>query len=324
MERRLSHRRAIIIVMIMPDGLSVERPGSSSTAAPLEEHFTRLDGHAIHYLSVGSGKLTLVFLSGWGCDMSLWRHQVPALAPYSRLLLVDLPGHGRSDKPDIPYTMALFARAVDAVLEDAGVEKAAIAGHSMGAMVAYQFAREHPDKATAIIFVEGAFGIPVEVEKQIAGFRSRAQDLRLPDYQEKLLAFVDQLFIPETPAAVREEVRQSILATPSTCWRAPLRTLPSRNFLPQMFWMFPRSRCSARSGTPNATLTFSKSTCHASNTKCWRARDTTRCSKSPTKRTPRYCGSSVKSSAIAVEKRFWASQAALPTAAASQIVSALT
>lgn len=100
------------------------------------------------------------------------------------------------------------------MLEDAHVERAAIAGHSMGAMVAYQFAREHPDKASAIIFVEGAFGIPVEVEKQIAGFRSRAQDLRSPDYQDKLLAFVDQLFIPETPAAVREEVRQSILATP--------------------------------------------------------------------------------------------------------------
>jgi pimeloyl-ACP methyl ester carboxylesterase len=214
MDRPSARRRAIIPAMTMPGDFSVEHTGSSSTAAPLEEHIALLDGHAIHYLSAGAGKGAIAFLSGWGCDTSLWRHQVPALAPHARLLLVDLPGHGRSDKPDIPYTIALFARAVDAVLEDAHVERAAIAGHSMGAMVAYQFAREHPDKATAIIFVEGAFGIPVEVEKQIAGFRSRAQELRSADYQEKLLAFVDQLFIPETPAAVREEVRQSILATP--------------------------------------------------------------------------------------------------------------
>jgi len=198
----------------MAGDFSAEHSGSFGTAAPLGEHVARLDGHAVHYLSAGAGKGTIAFLSGWGCDASLWRNQVPALVPHARLLLVDLPGHGRSGKPDIPYTIALFARAVNAVLEDAHVERVAIAGHSMGAMVAYQFAREHPDRATAVIFVDGAFSIPVEVEKQVAGFRSRAQELRSPNYQERLLAFVDQLFIPETPPAVREEVRQSILATP--------------------------------------------------------------------------------------------------------------
>ncbi|MGD0697280.1 MAG: alpha/beta hydrolase [Terriglobia bacterium] len=188
--------------------------GSSGAASSLQEHFARLDGHGIHYQSVGAGNRAIVFLSGWGCGTSLWRRQVPALAPQARLLLLDLPGHGRSDKPDIPYTIAFFARAVDAVLEDARVERAAIAGHSMGAMVAYRFAREHPEKTVAMIWVDGAFGIPVDVEQQIAGFRTRAQDLRSPNYREKLMPFVDELFIPETPDAVRAEVREAILATP--------------------------------------------------------------------------------------------------------------
>ena len=179
-----------------------------------EEQFANLDGHRIYYRSFGSGKRAMIFLSGWGCDTSLWRNQVPALVPYSRVLLVDLPGHGRSDKPDIPYTPDLFARAVNAVLEHARVEKAAVVGHSMGGMVAYEFARRWPEKTIALIWVEGAFGIPVDVDQQIAGLRKRAEDFRSPDYQEKVRQFVDQLYVPQTPTAVRDEVTRSILATP--------------------------------------------------------------------------------------------------------------
>ncbi|MGC9969550.1 MAG: alpha/beta hydrolase [Bryobacteraceae bacterium] len=183
-------------------------------APPAKDRFARLDGYRIHYQSIGSGKRAVVFLSGWGCDTSLWRNQVPALARYGRLLLVDLPGHGRSDKPDIPYTISLFTRAVNAVLDDAHVEKAAVAGHSMGGMVAYQFAREHPEKTIALIWVDGTFGVPINVDQQIAEFLSRAKEFRSPDYKEKVSGFIDQLFVPATPATVREEVRQSILATP--------------------------------------------------------------------------------------------------------------
>lgn len=186
-------------------------PGGAPSA---KDRFARLDGYRIHYQSVGSGTRAVVFFSGWGCDASLWRNQVPALARYGRLLLVDLPGHGRSDKPDIQYTISLFTRAVSVVLDDAHVEKAAVAGHSMGGMVAYQFAREHPEKTIALIWVDGAFGVPIDVDRQIAEFLSRAKEFRSPDYKEKVSRFIDQLFVPATPAPVREEVRQSILATP--------------------------------------------------------------------------------------------------------------
>jgi pimeloyl-ACP methyl ester carboxylesterase len=204
----------MIPTMAMPGGFWAGFSSPTGKAPLVESRFALLDGHTIHYLSAGSGDRVVIFLPGWGCDASLWREQVPALASHVRLLLVDLPGHGRSDAPDILYTIALFTRAVNAVREDACVERAVIAGHSMGAMVAYRFAREHAEKTVAMIWVDGAFGIPVEIEQQVAGFKSRAQDLRSANYPEKLMAFVDQLFIPETPAPVRTEVRRAILATP--------------------------------------------------------------------------------------------------------------
>jgi pimeloyl-ACP methyl ester carboxylesterase len=183
-------------------------------AAPARDSFAKLDGHRIFYQSYGSGKKAVVFLSGWGCDTTLWRNQVAPLANYGRLLVVDLPGHGRSDKPQIRYSLDHFVNSVAAVLDHARVQKAVVVGHSMGGMVAYEFARLKPDRTIALMWVDGAFGIPIETEKQIAMFRARAKEFRAPDYKDKLIPFVDSLFIPATPAAVREEVRQSILATP--------------------------------------------------------------------------------------------------------------
>jgi len=185
-----------------------------SDAPRTEEQFANLDGHRIYYRSFGSGKTAMIFLSGWGCDTSLWENQVPALVPYSRVLLVDHLGHGGSDKPDIPYTLDLMTRAVNAVVENARASKVVVVGHSMGAAVAYEFARHCPEKTLALIWVDGTFGIPIEVEQQIAGNRKRAEEFRSPDYQEKVRRFIDQLYVPETPMPVREKVTQTILSTP--------------------------------------------------------------------------------------------------------------
>jgi len=179
-----------------------------------EEEFAKLDGHRVYYRSLGSGKTAMVFLSGWGCDTSLWSNQAPALVPHSRMLLVDLPGHGSSDKPDIPYTLDLFKRAVNAMLEHAGTPKAVVVGHSMGGTVAYEFARRWPEKTIALVWVDGTLGIPIDVDQQIAGFRRRAREFRSPDYQVKVRQFIDQLFVPETPTPVRKKVTESILSTP--------------------------------------------------------------------------------------------------------------
>lgn len=187
---------------------------ASAVSQEPKDQFAPLDGFRVHYQSVGSGRRAIVFLSGWGCDAGLWRNQLPALARYGRLLVLDLPGHGRSDKPQVAYGVNLFTRSVDAVLQHAGVDKAILAGHSMGGMVAYEFARKHKEKALALIWVEGSFGVPVQIDAQLAEFKKRAQEFRSPDYKEKIKTFAEQLFTAETPASVRDEVVASILSTP--------------------------------------------------------------------------------------------------------------
>src|ERR1039457_6577734 len=82
------------------------------------------DGSRVHYESYGKGQEAVVFIHGWTCDLTFWRGQAPVYEKH-RALLVDLPGHGQSEKPEVAYTEERFARAIDAVMRDAGVTRAA-------------------------------------------------------------------------------------------------------------------------------------------------------------------------------------------------------
>ena len=110
-----------------------------------KSRFAKLDDAKVHYTDYGGGESALVFVHGWACDESVWAAQAAPLAARKKhVITIDLPGHGESDKPEIAYTMDLHARAIDAVLQDAGVKSAVLIGHSNGTPVIRQFYRKFP------------------------------------------------------------------------------------------------------------------------------------------------------------------------------------
>ena len=141
-----------------------------------ESKYATLDGAKIHYQSYGgNGKDAFVLVHGWGCQLGYWKYQIPELAKRARVVALDLPGHGQSDKPQITYTMDHFAAAIDAVLRDAKVERAVLLGHSMGTPVARQFYRRYPAKTLAIVIVDGGlrpFGTKELREQFLNSFRA--------------------------------------------------------------------------------------------------------------------------------------------------------
>jgi pimeloyl-ACP methyl ester carboxylesterase len=96
-----------------------------------QDRFAKLDTMRVHYQNYGEGKEAVVFIHGWSCNLNFWKTNIPAFVNQSRVIAIDLPGHGESDKPQVTYSMDLFARAIDAVLQDAKVERATLVGHSM-------------------------------------------------------------------------------------------------------------------------------------------------------------------------------------------------
>ena len=181
-----------------------------------ESRYAKLDLGAgqkaarVHYKSYGKGHEALVLIHGWTCSMEYWRDQVPDLAKRNRVIAIDLPGHGMSDKPQVTYSMDLFARAVDAVLRDAGVKRAVLVGHSMGTPVARQFYRKYPDKTLAIVIVDGAlrpFGDKKLMAGVIAGFKG-------PNYQQAGQGMLAMMEGPALSGENKERIKASFLNTP--------------------------------------------------------------------------------------------------------------
>jgi pimeloyl-ACP methyl ester carboxylesterase len=99
-------------------------------------------GVGIHYEVTGEGRPVLL-LHGFPDTGRLWRGQVPALADAGfRVIVPDMRGYGRSDKPAAVEAYAMHALVGDAlaVMEDAGIEQAHVVGHDWGAAVAWGLA----------------------------------------------------------------------------------------------------------------------------------------------------------------------------------------
>jgi len=114
---------------------------------------TRRSGLAIHYELDGSGP-PLVLLHGGFTSTELWQIDgyVGGLREERQLILIDLRGHGRSDKPHEPeaYRLSRLASDVLAVLDEIGLVSAAICGFSLGANTALCVAACDPDRVDAV------------------------------------------------------------------------------------------------------------------------------------------------------------------------------
>ncbi len=201
---------------------------ATSLAAHPEDRFVSEQGVRIHYQEVGSGTRTIVLIHGGAADATLWRHQMPVLAGYGRVVALDLPGHGRSDKPERIYDLDLFLAAVAATVRQAKTTEVIVVGQSLGGLVAYEYARRHRETVKGLIWVEGTFLIPRNVDEQRAAMKHRLEILRGPDYEERVLAMWESLFVTQTPLAVRDEIRGQLLATPRHVLISTMENLMTR------------------------------------------------------------------------------------------------
>jgi pimeloyl-ACP methyl ester carboxylesterase len=172
--------------------------------------FATFDGSKVHYKVLGSGQPTLVLVHGWTCNLGFWKRQA-SLAEQMRVVLVDLPGHGRSDKPERTYTMELMARALDAVLQDAKIDKAVLVGHSMGTPVVWQFSRLYPEKTQALIAVDGSFRSRFKSQEERDRWASRNQG---SDYKTAMASRLDGLIGTTAAQELRDEIKAEMLKTP--------------------------------------------------------------------------------------------------------------
>lgn len=125
--------------------------------------FVDVGGNRLYYYAAGTrgAGAPIVLIHGFPMASRLWHEFVPEFAPGHRLIIVDLPGFGRSDPPTGARSgCGAHAAAVHALLNDLGVERAYLVGHGMGGGVVQAFAVQWPTRVAGLALVSSAgFGV---------------------------------------------------------------------------------------------------------------------------------------------------------------------
>ncbi len=158
----------------------------------------------IYYEVRGQGE-PLVMLMGLGGNGTAWVMQYQALENDYQCVLIDNRGAGRSDMPDEPYSIELFADDVAAVLGDAGIEAAHIMGASMGGLIAQAFYHQHPKRVRSLILACTGVGAGdpefIWPEPRVLEVLSEPQpeDNNLDYLKRYASIFYDAQFVENTP-----------------------------------------------------------------------------------------------------------------------------
>lgn len=200
--------------------------------------FVQAGSLRLHYHEAGDGPVLLCVHGGapgafgWGN----FGRNMAALAAHFRVLVVDLPGYGRSDKPDVPAGRnALYAQAMRDMLGALGIDKAHVLGMATGGAVAIRMAVDCPQLIDQLVLVSSAGGLamfhvkPLRTASQVyydggPSFEKMRDYLRqlvhdpalITDevVQERYDASIEPEFMVQAPEG-RSQVRQ----TPETLWK---------------------------------------------------------------------------------------------------------
>src|SRR5262245_37904452 len=205
-----ARRPALAFLLIITGILASSASALAQDKKNESSKFATLDGAKIHYVNYGQGGDALILVHGWTQNIDAWRDHMPELAKRNRVIAIDLPGHGKSDKPEVKYSMDYFARAVEAVMRDAKVNRAVLVGHSMGTPVARQFYRKYPDKTLAIVIVDGALRPFANAEQM----NNLIQGLRSPNYKDVITQMFTGLNGPSLAPEIKERIASSTRNTP--------------------------------------------------------------------------------------------------------------
>jgi 3-oxoadipate enol-lactonase len=122
----------------------------------------------LYYELYGDGE-PIVFIHGLGASTRDWEAQVRHFSKTHQVITFDLRGHGRSDKPDGPYDVPMFAKDTIGLLELLHTGPVHIVGWSLGGVIAFQIALDFPKQLKTLTIINSVptFGDPVLFQQEI-------------------------------------------------------------------------------------------------------------------------------------------------------------
>ncbi len=160
------------------------------------------NGIAQYYERFGSGP-PVILIHALGLDHHLWDPQIPSLAARCTVIAYDLRGHGATDVPPGPYTMADFAEDLVGLVDALGFEQVHLAGISLGGMVAQEFVLTWPQRVRSLVLADTTSEYNQEARRQFAERARIAEERGMGPLIEPTLArWFTPPFRTERPAEV--------------------------------------------------------------------------------------------------------------------------
>jgi pimeloyl-ACP methyl ester carboxylesterase len=207
------------------------------------------DGESLAYIDRGerSGP-PVVLIHGYTDNARDWVPMLPYLSKRDRLILVDIRGHGRSSKPECCYTRIDFAYDIKLLLDQLGVQKADIVGHSLGSIIAQTFAEYWPERTAHVVLISSTGGSPPDRPKKPPQFDFAAEIRKLKEPIEAdspfMIAWWDSP-TPVDPDFIRRQ-RKDAAGIPLRVWLAVLdQALPADNLYGDLQSTLPRLKAPA-------------------------------------------------------------------------------
>lgn len=119
--------------------------------------FVKVNGTRLHYLDWGGEGPALVFLTGMGCSVYIFKSFAPHFADKFHVLALDRRGHGDSDYPETGYDPDTLTEDLRQFLDTLKIDQVILVGHSMARIELSRFAVLHPERLLKIIFLDAAY-----------------------------------------------------------------------------------------------------------------------------------------------------------------------
>lgn len=111
----------------------------------------------VAFIDEGEGERTLLLVHGLASNAGFWRYNIPAFAEAGyRVVAVDLPGFGKSEKGPYPYDMAFYADVLARLIEAERLGPVVLVGHSMGGQIGITLALERPELVERLVLAAPA------------------------------------------------------------------------------------------------------------------------------------------------------------------------
>jgi haloalkane dehalogenase len=171
----------------------VEAEENIDDSFPYESKFIKIFGSNMHYVEEGEGE-PILLLHGNPTSNYLWRNVIPHLTPHGRVIAPDNIGMGKSDKPDIDYTLADHVRYMKAFIEAMDLKNVLLVVHDWGGGIGFDYAMRHQENIRAIALMETVVK-PMSLKPMDPGTRYLMGQLRDPEAGRKLI--VDENYFIE-------------------------------------------------------------------------------------------------------------------------------